>query len=485
MSATPRDQSSSPLPDNRGPNPLPAARRDGAGQLRFDSGAFLALAWPLILNNSLQALLNLTDTWFISRISPTATAGVGAVHWLILASTLLVGGVAMCVQTFVAQEYGGGHYRRAGQSAWAGVWASLATTPLFILLAVSSPWILAPFGLPGAVTAVAHEYWFPRMLGEPLGLALWALIGFLNGIGRTRTSLLVGVVVLVANALLNPLFMFGFALGVAGAAWATNLAQLVGLGVVLSLLLTTSYRRRYAFHLTWRPRLAGLRRHFTLGLPMGLVASADLLGSALFQLFITRTGAVGGAATQVAFMLTSLCYLPGLGFASAGTTLVGQAIGAGNKDWAARLGHLTILISAGYMGTMGLLLAMLGPWLMPLFVNTTSPEGVAVVALGVQILWLSAVYQFFDGLNFGSSFCLRGAGDVKVPAMLVAAIAWLFWIPATHILTFAPGEGLVDFLPAMGRGAEGGWLAIVGYVVLLGTTMFWRWRSGAWRRIEL
>jgi MATE family multidrug resistance protein len=72
-----------------------------------------------------------------------------------------------------------------------------------------------------------------------------------------------------------------------------------------------------------------------------------------------------------------------------------------------------------------------------------------------------------------------------VPAILVAAIAWFFWIPATHILTFAPGEGLVDFLPAMGLGTEGGWLAIVGYVVLLGTAMFWRWRSGAWRRIEL
>ncbi|MFM7065346.1 MAG: MATE family efflux transporter [Gammaproteobacteria bacterium] len=473
------------LPDDQGPNPLPAARRDAAGRLHFDAAAFAALAWPLILNNSLQALLNLTDTWFISRISPTATAGVGVVHWLILAVTLLVGGVAMCVQTFVAQEYGGGHYRRAGQSAWAGVWASLATAPLFLALALSSPWLLAPFGLPTPVTDVAHEYWFPRMLGEPLGLALWALLGFLNGIGRTRTSLVAGVVVLSANAGLNPLFMFTFGLGVAGAAWATNLAQLIGLGTVLALLLTPAYRRRYAFHLTWRPRLAGLRRHFTLGLPMGLVASADLLGGALFQLLITKTGTVGGAATQVVFMLTSLCYLPGLGFASAGTTLVGQAIGAGNKDWAARLGNLTILISAGYMGTMGLLLAALGPWLMPLFVNTTAPEGAAVVALGVQVLWLSALYQFFDGLNFGSSFCLRGAGDVKVPALLVAVLGWGFWIPATHILTFGPGEGLVDFLPALGLGAAGGWLAIVTYVMLLGISMFWRWRSGAWRRIKL
>ena len=473
------------LPDDQGPNPLPASRLDATGKVRFDARAFAALAWPLILNNSLQAVLNLTDTWFISRISPTATAGVGAIYWLVLAATLLVGGVAMCVQTFVAQEFGGGHFRRAGQSAWAGVWASLATTPLFLGLAFAAPLMLAPFGLPGPVADVANDYWMPRMLGQPLGLALWALMGFLNGIGKTRASLMLSVVVLVFNAALNPLLMFTCGLGVAGSAWATNAAQVLGMGLTLVVLLGPEYRRRYALHLTWRPRLKTFRRNFALGLPMGLVASADLLGGALFQLFITKTGAVGGAATQVAFMLTSLCYLPGLGFASAGTTFVGQAIGAGSRDWAAKLGNLTILISAGYMGLMGLLLAALGPWLMPAFVNTATPEGAAVVELGTRVLWLAAIYQCFDGLNFGSSFCLRGAGDVKVPALLVVVLSWGFWIPATHILTFGPGEGLVDFLPALGLGAYGGWLAIVTYVVLLGSAMFWRWRSGAWRSIEL
>jgi len=216
---------------------LPASRVDWAGRRRVDLAAFLTLAWPLVLNNTLQAVLGLTDTWFISRISPTATAGVGAIHWLLLAITLVVGGVAMCVQTFAAQEHGAGDHPAAGRSAWAGIWASAATLPLFVLLAFVAPLLLSPFGLPQPVAAAANEYWLPRMLGQPLGLALWAALGFFNGIGETRRTLVVTGITMVANAALNPLLMFTFGLGVAGSAWATNLAQALGLALTLSWLL--------------------------------------------------------------------------------------------------------------------------------------------------------------------------------------------------------------------------------------------------------
>lgn len=478
--------SAAPTPPNETSTAsLPASRVDWAGRRSVDLATYLTLAWPLVLNNTLQAVLGLTDTWFISLISPTATAGVGAIHWLLLAITLVVGGVAMCVQTFAAQEYGAGDRAAAGRSAWAGVWASAATLPLFVLLAFASPLLLAPFGLAEPIAAAADDYWLPRMLGQPLGLALWAALGFFNGIGETRRTLLVTGITLVANAALNPLFMFTFGLGVAGAAWATNAAQLLALALVLVWLLGERYERVYRTRSGWRPRLAGLKRHFTVGLPMGFVAGADLLGASLFTLFITRTGEVGGAATQVAFMLTSLAYLPGLGLASAGTTLVGQAIGAGHPDWAERLGTLTIRITAGYMGSVGLLTALLGPWLMPAFVNASAPNAAEVIALGTKVLWLAAIYQTFDGFNFGSSFCLRGAGDARVPAILVAIISWGLWVPATHMLTFGPGEGLVDFLPAFGLGTMGAWYSIVGYIVVLGSAMYWRWRSGAWRKISL
>ena len=111
---------------------LPALRLDAGGRRHIDMRAIAALALPLILNSTLQAVLNLTDTWFIGRLSTAATAAISAVHWLALLAMFLIGGVAMGVQTLVAQAYGAGRYRRTSQMVWMGLWASLLTLPAFL-----------------------------------------------------------------------------------------------------------------------------------------------------------------------------------------------------------------------------------------------------------------------------------------------------------------------------------------------------------------
>ena len=137
------------------------------------------------------------------------------------------------------------------------------------------------------------------------------------------------------------------------------------------------------------------------------------------------------------------------------------------------------------MGGIGVLIALSGGWLLPFFTGAHDADAVSAVALGTQLLWLAAGYQFFDGLNLGSNMCLRGAGDVKVPALLVLPMSLLLFAPLAHALTFAPGHGLVRFLPQYGFGALGGWVAVLVYIIVLGTTLFLRWRSRAWQRIRL
>jgi MATE family multidrug resistance protein len=463
---------------------LPASRIGADGRARVDYRAVWALAGPLIANSAVQAVLNLTDTWFVGRISTTALAAVSAIYWIVLCAIILLGGIGMATQTLAAQAYGSGRRRRAAQAAWSGTYASLATIPVFLLVALAGPPLLAALDLEPEVERLALEYWWPRMLASgPLAIAVWSLTGFFNGVGRARVTLAVTAAIAVANVPFNQLFMFELGLGVAGAAWGTAAAQAVGLAVALAFFLGPRIRRAFGSHLTWRrPRV---RRQFALGLPMGLSGTADMLGLALFQLMLVSVGTVPGAATQVVIMLTSLAYMPGVGIAMAGTTLVGQAIGAGDRDWAARLGNGVIALAVAFMGVVGVLLALAGPVLLPLFVATADADAAAVIALGVPLLWLAACYQAFDGLNLGSGFCLRGAGDVHLPAVLVAALSWLVWVPLTHALTFAPGEGWVHFLPQFGLGAIGGWWAAVVYVVLLGLALWLRWRSGAWRRVRI
>jgi multidrug resistance protein, MATE family len=345
--------------------------------------------------------------------------------------------------------------------------------------------LFAPFEIPAPAHDLALEFWMPRMLGAPLGVALWAVLGFFNGIGRPLVALQISAGVALANAIFNQLFMFDLHLGVAGSAWATGAAQLLGLAVVMWQFLAAPQRRKYRSHQTYGLKWRALFAQFRLGLPMGMLYAADILGFSLFQLMQVRLGVVNGAATQIVMMLTSICYMPAVGIAMAGTTLVGQSIGAGQKDWAYRLGNGIIVLSMAYMGVTGILLALCGPWVMPLMLQNADADSAAVVAKGCVLLWIAAGYQLFDGLQLSSGACLRGAGDAAVPAGMVIILSWLFFVPAAYMLSFAPGQGWFAGVPALGFGAVGGWFAALGYICALGLVLSFRWRSGAWRRVVI
>ncbi len=464
---------------------LPGQALSSTGRPRLDYLAVARLALPFMVNSAVQAVLNATDTWFVGRLSPAATSAIGAVYWPVLVFLMLIGGVGLSVQTSVAQAYGARRYARASHATWTAMWASLFTVPLFVALSVSGAQIFSPFGIPPDTLHLALEYWFPRMLGAPLGIALWSLLGFFNGVGRPMITLWVSLCVAVANAFLNQLFMFNLGMGIAGSAWATDAAQLIGTLAATALFLTKSTRTQYASHLTTRLHWKALLGQFKLGFPMGLLIAADILGFALFQLMQVRLGTVDGASTQIVMMLTSFCYMPAVGVAMAGTTLVGQAIGAHRRDWAFKVGNGIILIAVVYMGTIGVLLAAAGPWVLPWFTNAADPDAATVAARAGVLLWIAAGYQLFDGFNISSSACLRGAGDVRVPAVMVLALSWLVFVPLAHSLSFAPGAGWVHWLPQFGIGAVGGWIAAVAYVCCLGLMLFLRWWSGAWQRIAL
>ncbi len=465
---------------------LPARRVDAAtGRVHVDHRAVAMLALPLMLNSSLQAVISLTDTWFVGHISTEAMAGMGAVYWVILLFVMLIGGIGLAVQTFVAQAEGSRRRARASHATWIALWASGLTIPIYALIVWSGQAIFRPFALDPGVYEQALAFWTPRMYGAPLAVALWSVLGFFNGISRPRVAVMTTGLVAIVNAALNWLFVIEWDHGIAGSAWATNLSMATGLAFALAVFLGRDLRERYRTHLTWRPDAASLWRQYRLGLPMGAMYASDLFGMALFQLMQVKLSSVDGAATQVIMMLTSIAYMPGIGLALAGTTLVGQSIGAGDRDWAYRLGNTVTALTVAFMGTIGVVLALLGPWLLPTFMSSADPVAPAVVQLATVLLWIAAGYQIFDGLNLGSGFALRGAGDVRVPAVLFFVLSWGVFVPLAHALSFARGEGWVDVLPQYGYGAVGGWVAFLIYVVLLGSALYWRWRSGRWRQTRI
>jgi len=87
--------------------------------------------------------------------------------------------------------------------------------------------------------------------------------------------------------------------------------------------------------------------------------------------------------------------------------------------------------------------------LLPLFTQADDAEALLAVTLGERLLWLAAIYQVFDGLNMGSSLCLRGAGDVVIPAALVIPVSWIVFVPAGARSDVHAGAGVGAF-PAAG-----------------------------------
>ena len=192
---------------------LPAQRIGPDGRPHVDFRAIGALAFPLMLNSGLQVIISLTDTWFVGHISTTAMAGLAAIYWVVLFFVMVFGGIGLAVQTIVAQAEGSRRRWRAGHATWVALWGALITVPFFAGFAWVGGAILAPFGLDADVQQQAVAFWWPRMMGAPIGVALWAILGFFNGISRPRITVMTSTLVAVVNAVLNEVFIFRLDVG--------------------------------------------------------------------------------------------------------------------------------------------------------------------------------------------------------------------------------------------------------------------------------
>ncbi|MCJ2543883.1 MATE family efflux transporter [Thermostichus vulcanus] len=468
-----------------------AQRLDAKGIPQVDHRAVVGLAIPLILSASIQALMGITDTWFIGQISSQALAGMNAA-WL---PTLVALGpfinLGRAVQTLVAQTYAAGDPKGASGHAWSGVGVGLALFPLCGLLSIFGGLLYAGLPLPEGVSEQASAYWQIRVWGGSALLGTFSLSGFFNGIGRTWVTLCVSGCSVLLNGVLNALFIFGFGWGIGGAAWGTILSEYVELSLYLLVFLSgwihRSYASRHTWNRGWNPLAATgrIRPLLKLGLPIWIYSLADMSSFTLFQLMIGQVGAVEGATAHICLMLSRFAYLPAIGLEQSATVLVGQAIGSGQPNWAKRLGNAVMGWTLGYMAVIGGTLALFGQPLISLFVSEVDANAASIIRLGGLLLKIIGVSFLFDGINFAALGSLRGAGDVRVPMVIMLGMSWLVFLPLAQMMIFPSGQSWLPFLPGLGWGAVGGWLAVLIYVAGLGSLMVSRWRSGIWQKTSL
>lgn len=433
------------------------------------------LAGPLVLQNLSQTLLGVADTFFVSRIGTEALAAVGLASVMFFAVMMLFRGIANSTVAFVGRAYGEKDNAKIGLA----VWRSLNMVAWLSLVVLILPWLFTQvmlYAAPNdgtAVGALSTRYLQIRAFEIPLVMFSAVVWGFLVGRGDSRTPMILAWVTVLTNILLDWMFVLGNlgapTLGVAGAAYATVMANGLNALISAAILWYKPHRVIYgtgkAIIASWAELWGVLR----VGLPMGMGDFVEIASFSAFFALIARLGTDMLAANQIALQYMSVSFTFGFAVNMATASLVAQFLGAKRPAYAEAATHRACLLAMVGMGVIGLSYLIAPELLMGVFTDEPS-----VIAAGVAVLQLVALYQIFDAVGIVLAGALNGAGDTTYTMWARTLLAWGLFIPLTWLIIF-PLQG----------GIWGAWLAALAYLGGLGLIYFWRFRGGKWKAIVL
>ena len=445
--------------------PLPALPPTAAEILRF--------AVPLMLGLMTTAVNAFVDTLFVGRLGTAPLAAVPLAALTYMTGWVLVVGLMRNAIAFCARAYGAGRPAEIGGIVAHYHLLALAALPLLLLYVQAWP-MLARFALLDAQTdGLGRIYLEIRVWDVAFSLLIALYSAFYQATGNSRFPMLVSALVVGLNIVLDYALIFGHfglpALGVAGSALATVLAQAGGTALIMGASHLGPARRRYGLRLVVPLRRALLRDILRVGLPSGVGDFLEVGAWVVFQLIVGRLGAVALAASNIGMMATHLLFLPGFAFGIAGASYIGRYLGAGRPDLARHAGRRVLLLGVGYMAVLGVPLWFFGEAIAALF----TADGRVIHEAGL-LFKVMALYQAFDGMGFITRAALGGAGDTRVPlaVLLVCSLGVLF--PGAWLLSQLVSPPLI-----------GAWLGACAYMVAYAAAMQWRFHSGAWTRIRL
>lgn len=407
------------------------------------------LAWPIVVTELLQVAYNLTDTFWLGRFSTNAVAAVSLAFPVILLFISFGGGLTVAGSTLVAQYTGAGGDRSAGTVAGQTLTAiTLFAVAVGVLgFAVAGPVLrLLPSSPETAelVVPMAVDYMRVFFLGLPFLFGFFVFAALMRGYGNTRAPMAVVAVSVLVNAVIDPLFIFGWGpvpgMGVEGAALATICARGVASVIGLYLILGTSAGPAVTLA-DLRPQVAVVRDLFRIGIPSALEQSANSLGFITLTAMIVTFRPEVVAAFGLGNRLTSLVFLPALGVGRATNTIVGQNLGAGNADRAERAVRLSAGVAAGIMVVIGVVAYLLAEPAIAVFVATDTASARDTIALGGEYLRVRSFEFGFIGVLQTVLGAYRGAGNTRTAMGFSILALWVGRIPTVYVLAFVLAIG--------------------------------------------
>ena len=430
-----------------------------------------ALAWPIAAAMGGETVMGLVDTKLVGGLGPTALGGVGVALTLAFLGYMTIFGLLRSVKVCVAHAVGEGRPQLGLRYAQAGVLVGLVAGVAFLACTRDAGPLLRLLRIDESLVEPARVFLAAYTLGAPASSVLSAMVQHRQAIGDSRTPMIVGLGGNAVNAALGWALIYGHAglpaLGVRGAALATASTEVLE-ALVLAVLLVRAAARSGTFASARRelPLRRAVGEVASLGIPTGLQFGSEMLAFVMFTALLGTLGAEQIAAHQIAASVIRTSFLPGAAVAEAASVLVGQALGRRSLQDADQATLAAIVLAASFMAGCGVIFAVAGGTIATAF---TDDPLVAHVAR--NLLWIAAAFQLLDAVAIVLRGSLRGAKDVRVPAIIGVGVVW-FCVPTAALLL---GK-------MAGWGAAGGWCGFLAETTLGAVLYSRRWRRGAWRK---
>ena len=396
----------------------------------FPRQALVALLLPLIAEQALSVTIGLADTLMVSSVGEAAVSGVSLVDsfntlMIQIMSALATGGAV------VTSQYIGHQEPKNAKAAAAQILFVLSSFSVLVAAVVIGGRHAILRGIFGSIDAdvmrYAETYFLLSALSYPFIGLYNAGAALFRAQGNSKISMLSSLVMNVVNIGGNAVLIYGFGMGVMGAALASLVSRAIACAVVLYLL--------------QKPGCA-----LRVGIPAGIENGMFQIGKLSVSSLTSTLGTAAIAANAVANTTTTFLNIPANAVGMAALTVVGQCLGAGEKE------------QAVYYSRRLMLTAYCGAWVMNLsaffFANrfavslfNLSPEAQAM-ALDIMV-WFNIVSLFVWPSSFTLPNILRAAGDARFTMTVSIVSMWAFRVGFCYLAVLCFGGGLLSIWMGM------------------------------------
>lgn len=434
----------------------------------FSYQEIFSMLMPLILDSVFMCTMSILSTSMISSSSQESVSAVSLVGPLYMLIYAVFNAISAGGTVIVAQLKGCGKTERlktaAGQLMLATPISALIAC--VILIAFSNPLVHFLFhGVEETVLIKAEQY----LVGIAISMVFLAVYmsGFavFRGLGETKLCLRLTVIINLLHFIGSFVFINLLKLDILGSVLALNTARFVGGAAAIWMLLSPRsilrVEAKHIFHLD----TALLKEIFRIGIPFGMEQLFMNGGTMLVQIYMAQLGTVNIAANAVANSALSLVYAAPSAVCNLAVTIIGQCIGAGEKEMATKYGKRMIHLGTAILVlSMGLLLPLM-PYILKLY---QAPDN--TLSIIYSILTIACICMpFFWPMSTIMPNIMRSAGDAAFASYFSLITMWVIRVGLGYLLAIPMGFGL-----------NGIWICMCLEWAVRTFVFYLRFRSGKW-----